>query len=497
MTSSGKPPWFISLWPCNGLHVFRNLEATEKWTMPFMGPDGRKTSTSYGRMKDMWLDLHKFALARPSNTHFTYTEGGHTIQVSCPRLGPPEIITMGALKKLSQAMVPLLISSVEAFLPSGTVFPAYPDVDILDNSSRKESFIDSPDITSILKPIREHIWAALWTKGETRHQLVHPDGTTNRTAVQAFLKLDQNFLGSLALVLSWNAGNPMRAFQAADLCYRADGTHLRNMHLMVRLITFGWPKMKDYRGRRGIQASLGALPEVLTWPLIIYFGVFRDILISMIEHLFGSSPVGIDLLKTRIFVDTTSLFVRQKSNRTCSIWTGSNFCTAARASIPPDMAFRLKIDDKLWRQLFSSITAKHLPELTRQTIFGSNRSTALFDDELGLDASGLHTAFKMSRGTIEEFIAISQVCHGFWGVAPLSDRLHQQYFAKPFELLRRNRTIAAQKARHLVMLFYLLDYPASERAHRVRTILHDMPFLRGPRDTWKVVSRAVYSTTLR
>jgi hypothetical protein len=384
-------------------------------------------------------------------------------------------------------MVPLLISSIDALLPSGISFPTRPDVEIFDNSSRKESFIDSPEVESMLKNIREDIWAALWTKGD-RHHLVRPDGTTDRAAVHSFLQLDQNVLGSLALNLSWNAGNPMRAFQAADLCFRAEGINIRNMHLMARMVTFGWPKMKVYRSRRGIQPSLGALPESLTWPLIVYFGVFRDIIISMIKHVFGSSTLGTDLLKTRIFVNTTALLSDQKSNRACTVWTGSDFCTSSRASIPADMAFSLRIDDKLWRQLFTSVAGKHMPELTQHRIIGRTKSGTLSIYELGLDSNGVHSALNMPQACVEGFLAISQICHASWGVAPLADRWRQMYFAKPLELLDQNRSIAIQRARQLVMLVYLVDCPVSARAHKVRTLLQDLPFLRGPKDSWKVCS---------
>jgi len=178
---------------------------------------------------------------------------------------------------------------------------------------------------------------------------------------------------------------------------------------------------------------------------------------------------------------STHLFVDSAHNNTAT-WTGPKFNVAIRSVLP--QKYRA-FDDRSFGELFTSITSKHLAALAEnmnQGVYrtflnaqgGHSEETAII--HYGLDSSGHHSAFKMSRVHVETCWATSEVWQAFWGLNTLDDRwriiLHGNKTFQSTETLQYTREMA-QKA----VLTYLLECPNSKSIElRVKETMKDRPF---------------------
>lgn len=418
-------------------------------------------------------------MAKASETRFRYSDDGQKIDMYSPRTGEQQL-RMVELEAFAAHIVDEFSLRLKALLPEGVDFPKVPNR-FTDNSgeSLSSSFLDNSQVRKYLDPIRDQVKAALFRNDETRHRLFR-GGVFDKKSGHAFLKKDQDFLAAFAALFEWLCGNPARAAQAIPLTFRPYGSQIRNMYLMGDFLVLGWPQTKVRRGVFHLQPSLWAFPAPLTWDIIFYFGVQRDIIVDIVSHMGGSSG----LLRTHIFVD--SVRASKQPNSTGSrmsqvmdptLWTGKMLNSSIK-SLSSNHKF---LDDKILRQLFASIVGKHIPQLTDMQMHGviRNAQNPLSNETLGLDSQGFHTAFNMSRHNVEGFLVISQVWQSFWGISSLNAEWKEALFGRPAFITEENRRFAFEIARRLVVYHYMLGCASvQDRKEMVAEIFLDLRFLR-------------------
>ena len=422
-------------------------------------------STTYNRMKDVWKIIYQDALSKPSPTRFEYCHDGQMVRMFCSRTGTQDI-PMPMLRKMAEYTSSEVTARLAALLPEGVDLPPAPEK-LTDNSATPESFLDEHDFQIFLKSIRQNIENALFHPKEPRHKLFRT-GRLERKAAMSYLKKDQHFMCAFAMFFEWLCGNPARAAQAVDLCFRGHGGDMRNMYLMARMLILGWPKRKVKRGAFHRQASLWAFPASMAWELVCYFGVLREIIAGIVCQLGGSS----EMLRTHIFVDSVQAASQQPHDSAVPSkdigWTPKKLNDAIKSMSPP----QLKLDDRNMRQLFANLTGKFLPKLTEfdlQNPLQDANNPMLCDSQ-----------FDISQRGVEGFVAIGQIWRSFWGLESPNPALKIIFFDRPRSVTKVNNSIAFHRASQLVLSSYLVGCctPAARLA-KVRDIFDDLRFLRG------------------
>ena len=453
----------------------RYIEQNRKWTRPRIGKDG--LSTPYNRMKTIWAKVFYAARSSTGKCRFYYTNDGATVRILCPRKGD-QTITMDQLLHWAAFIMSEFDHRLDAMLPESFALPSEPN-DIFDNSAISSSFLDSAECRTRLDPIFHKIKLALFADNEKRHCLFR-NGILNKKSVKEYLEKDQSFLAIFAIMFEWLCGNPARSAQAVDLRYRPYGSDMRNMFLIAGALIVGWPKSKVKRGAFHLQASLWVFPKAKRWRIIFYFGVIREIVVTIVEKMGGSAR----LLRTHLFVDSLvaaeSTEVQPPDDNTVRkiLWNGTKFNNRLRSVGPPE----LNIDDKFLRQLFASLSGKQIPQLTNLHIRNplANATHPLLNEDRNMAQSHFQTTFNMSRAIVGGCFAVSQTWQALWGVGLMDKSWKAIFFDQPSCIVDENQVIAMQRARRLVLANYLLDCPTTDaRKDAVTNALHNLIFLHG------------------
>lgn len=414
-------------------------------------------------MKTIWAKIFKASLQKLGSARFDFMPDGDGIQMSCRRIGS-HTLTMSELKTFIHAVFYLILDKCRTLLPEGVELPDIDFDNVINDTTQRESFVDSPAITALLRPIQQVIWEKIWCS------LLDSNGNFVPSKAEAYLQKDQVFLASLALVLLCLCGKPPRGYQAVDLCYRPDGSDERHLHVLNGFAVLGWSRRHRVRGKTNRNAYLWVLPRMIGWALTIYLAIFRPIIITIIQRL-GRSTAAMD---THIFVDS--------AHKTTAIWTGPKFTLAIRSLLP--MKYRA-FDDRSFGELFSSIASRHLSLIINNMHKGVYRTflnaQGGHSDETswkhyGLDSDGYHSAFKMSRIHVETCWATSEVWQAFWGLNMLDERWRT--------ILHGNRTFEAtdklkyawEVSRRAVLSYFMGCADPTSIASRVQETIHSRSF---------------------
>lgn len=266
---------------------------------------------------------------------------------------------------------------------------------------------------------------------------------------------------------------------------------MRNMFIIAGLVVLGWPRMKVKRNTFQLQPTLWVFPSTKTWGIVLYLGVIRSIVIEILEKSGRSLEKRLPLLRSHIFVDGTRPLASEgkKPNRVHRkslgvVWSGSDINSSIR-SFSPDGC---PMDDKLLRQLFATLTARHLPQLTNlQMGHLAPRYRSINQ-----------TAFNLSHTRMDGFFSISQVWQAFWDVIPLPSVWDEQFFQRPSGLAIENLAYAAHRAETLVFTEYLIANQDSwdQQVHR---IIQDLSFLEDEqvRDLFVAYNSGLSSLSIR
>jgi hypothetical protein len=461
------------LWRCD-LSV---ICLTSRWTLPLM-TDSERTSTAFNRLKRYWNAAYLPSLEKLTKTRIDHNNDDGRIQISCRRNGI-HVTTMAELRELVLTVLARLQLSLHALFPGSFELPDISKLVIVDDTKDPQSFLDRPELESVLDPIQRQIWKALCTIGEKKHHLFRSDGTLDEEAAEKYLELEQQFLCCFAFVLIWLCGKPPRSYQAVNLRYRPSGNDIRNWHMFSGLSALGWPQQKSRPGQPNMQHTLLILPNAVTPLLIVYLGIMRRISISILRLLGQSSH----LLATHIFVNTIP--GPSCGNR----WTSSQFTTGFRAILPSNLAH---LDDRNLGDLFTNIVRHQIPELDGII----KRSTKPFESSLlntqgghdenttaynyGLDEDIYHFAFNISSKVVIGLVTICQVWQALWELIRLDEDWVCQLFATPTFVAQGKKPAARCEAQILVLSKYLLNCNNSDsRRQAVPEILSDLRFTKG------------------
>jgi len=439
--------------------------------------DSDRISTTYNRLKRYWAAAYPASIERPTKTRIDHHVTDGRIQVSCRRNGI-HVTTMAELLQLRITILAHLKSLLQSLLPDGFELPDIAMIHIVDDTKDHKSFLDRPEVESVMDSIQNDVWKALCTIGEKKHHLFKPDGYLDREATEAYLEKDQLFLRCFAFVLIWMCGKPPRSYQAIRLQYRPSGDEIRNWHIFSGLSALGWPKQTPQPGQPKLQHALLVLPTEVTHGLTIYLGIMRRIITSILRLL--GQPSGV--LATHIFVNSIPGPGCGES------WTSSQFTYGFRSVLPPNLAF---LDDRNLGDLFTSIVRRQIPELhsiiqrsTRSwatsalnTQGGHSEITATHN--YGLDSDVYHYAFNMSSATVLCLVSTCQVWQALWELTRLDEDWVSKLFSAPAFVTQDKKVAAIHEAQTLVLSHYLLDYSHHLRRQEVTNILHDLRFLVG------------------
>lgn len=383
--------------------------------------------------------------------------------MSCRRVGI-HTLKIEELKALLHHIYSLLLKSTRDLLPEEIAFPEVGFDQIHDDTTTRESFVDSPQVEANFAQLRQDIWESIW------RSFFDSDGLFMPEKAEEYLQKDQIFLAYFALAILCLCGKPSRGYNAVDLCYRPVGENERHFHIVNGLLVFGWPRRHRVTGKQSRNAALWVPPRNVGWDLTVYLIVIRPIVIAIVKHL--GRPVG--QLCTHIFVDS--------AHSNTATWTGPKFNMAIRSILPSKYR---TFDDRSFGELFRSISARHLGPLVEamnQGVYrtfvnaqgGHSEDTSII--HYGMDSSGHHSAFKMSRRHVETCWAESEVWEAFWGLNTLDERwrviMHGSKAFQSTETLQYAREVSQR-----VVLTYLLECADFKSiASRTSQIMRKRPF---------------------
>ena len=437
---------------------------SSKWTLPFT--KNSTHSTPYNRMTTIWKKIYNAALQKAGNTRFDYTEDSQVIDMSCRRAGHHKF-TIEELRVLSQDTLIHFIYDLQGLFPKGIAIPDTAFFNLPDDTAERRSFLDSPQAEELFAPIRQKVWAALWP------MLSNDNGSMDAEKADCYLQKDQRFLARLAFTLLWMCGKPCRGYNAVDLCYRARGQNVRNLHIMMNNVSLGWPKRSrtTHAGKKNRPAYLLVLPRRIGWGSIAYLGIIRPIIIAIVKML--KRPTN--FLYTHIFVDSASA--------QCSVWHGPQFSNAVRTVLPQKL---VSFDDQTFIKLFNSIVREHLAallplmELKSNTVSPLNRQGGHKDHtsnfNYGLDSEGHHSAFQMSRIHVESCWAVCEVWQAFWGITPLDNKWTSLMHGNSYFTLQRRLKLAWEVAQRHAMSYFLGCTDSGSISYKIKQVIADHPF---------------------
>jgi hypothetical protein len=352
---------------------------------------------------------------------------------------------------------------------------------VTDDAESPQSLFDRRDNRELFQPYIDRIWAYLGrpqsvgTESEDfakyNPSIFSTRGRIKEKEAKALLKRFAHLLRLIMRHFCRTCGITPRAWQTADLLYRAVGVYVRNFRLLRHDTPFiGDPKAKQTD--RLLYEAFWALPPHLGIILIFYLGVLRPVEIKIMKSL------GIPTQDHEHYI-----FVHNHKRPPLSsyVFTQSTVNEILHCGTP-----ELSYESRACRKVMASIYENHLSHLHQdswETLLRSHGNAQAQHTQNTND--GHYTQDEISRATgmpsskRNQQMGVSKAFHAFFGF--LGDVSWSSLANHcPREEQNRNIAIALGVARRLVVEHYdVANGTPSRRAERVAQLMSSKPFLLG------------------
>ena len=353
---------------------------------------------------------------------------------------------------------------------------------VTDDAESPQSLFDRQDNLELFQPYIDRVWDYLgrppspgaesgdFAKFDTPIFTRH--GKIKEKEAKTLLKRIAHLLRLILRHFCRTCGITPRAWQTADLIYRAVGAYLQNLRLLRHDTPFiGNPKAKQ--NDRLMYEAFWALPPHLGIILIFYLGVIRPIKIEIMKCL------GIPTQDHEHYI-----FVHNHKRPPLSsyVFTPSTMNEILHCGTP-----ELSYESRAYRKVMASIYDRHLSHLHQDSWESLLRSSGndqaqhtenTNDGHYAQDEIARATGMPLSKRNQQ--MGVSKAFHTFFGFLPGNiswSSLANHCSRKEQE---QNIAIALGVARRLAVEYYgVANGTPTHRAERVAELMSLKPFLLG------------------
>ncbi|THH20264.1 hypothetical protein EUX98_g8613, partial [Antrodiella citrinella] len=391
-----------------GMHeVIRKADASHITARLPGTSSSQNADTTYDSMKHIWRVAAKSAIEDPSTVEFMWSPDAQIVRMNNGTVtNTIHIAKWMSLVQFALRRLPELLGDL---LPPGTslqeVEGELGNLTDLEHGSGS-CYVQNAPANHPIQLLKEQRWPSL------ENDLFREKGSRGKDKVVAYVNKDHAFLECLAFILQSLSGNPMRAFQAAELCFKAPQNSHRNLHKdSSGMLLIGWPKAKG-AWRTKVKSAAWLLPLAVTTPVEIYIALVRPWVIKVLQKQGRQvSPA----LHTHLFAGCLS------RTRTAQ-WPASSVNAALRnfgIAKMRDESYALNSGEM--RQFYNAVFKKHLPDLLstvpdQDTAFNmqGQHSNATAESHYGRDAA----AMGLRHVDLVAMLRVSQSLHALFKVAP-------------------------------------------------------------------------------
>ena len=348
---------------------------------------------------------------------------------------------------------------------------------LMDDAESPNSLFDRADNRHLFDPFIQQIWSHLGrhreTAGEKSSSLFSVSGSLKKARAWSWLEQQQEFLLLVVTHLCRTVGIPPRAWQISQLLYQPLGGYLRNLRLIRGTVLISHPKAKQRD--RLMYNAFWALPTHLGRILVIYLGVFRSVVVELLQLL------GADTREHQHYI-----FVRSSTNLATSPYSAvfsSSMINGALREATPELAYEIRVYRHVIQAIYDN-QLSHLPSRAIRKLLDNadhkqaQHSSTTHDTHYARDEIAHGAGVQLSMRNSQ--LAISRLFHAWYGFVPAEltwDALSSD--AVP-STISNNLLFALGVARQRVLIHYALSGSDHVRcAEQVSKLMDLKPFLLG------------------